>query len=194
MLPYVNIHTHRPTGRGIELRTTGVHPWDAGRMPVESILPLPASVQAIGETGLDSARGPGREVQTATFRTQLALAREKHLPVVLHCVKAFEAVMRELMACEPPAVIFHGFIGSPEQARQAVARGYYLSFGERTFASPKTLAALREVPLSHLFLETDDTLLPIEEIYARAAAARGVAVEELQRTTIENYERIFANG
>lgn len=194
MLPYVNIHTHRPTGRGIELRTTGVHPWDAGRVPVESILPLPASVQAIGETGLDSARGPGREVQTATFRTQLALAREKHLPVVLHCVKAFEAVMRELMACEPPAVIFHGFIGSPEQARQAVARGYYLSFGERTFASPKTLAALREVPLSHLFLETDDTLLPIEEIYARAAAARGVAVEELQRTTIENYERIFANG
>lgn len=194
MLPYVNIHTHRPTGRGIELRTTGVHPWDAGRMPVESILPLPASVQAIGETGLDSARGPGREVQTAAFRTQLALAREKHLPVVLHCVKAFEAVMRELMACEPPAVIFHGFIGSPEQARQAVARGYYLSFGERTFASPKTLAALREVPLSHLFLETDDTLLPIEEIYVRAAAARGVAVEELQRTTIENYERIFANG
>lgn len=194
MLPYVNIHTHRPTGRGIELRTTGVHPWDAGRVPVESILPLPASVQAIGETGLDSARGPGREVQTATFRTQLALAREKHLPVVLHCVKAFEAVMRELMACEPPAVIFHGFIGSPEQARQAVARGYYLSFGERTFASPKTLAALREVPLSHLFLETDDTLLPIEEIYVRAAAARGVAVEELQRTTIENYERIFANG
>ena len=29
MLPYVNIHTHRPTGSGIELRTAGVHPWDA---------------------------------------------------------------------------------------------------------------------------------------------------------------------
>ncbi|HBB11727.1 MAG TPA: Mg-dependent DNase, partial [Alistipes sp.] len=26
MLPYVNIHTHRPTGSGIELRTAGVHP------------------------------------------------------------------------------------------------------------------------------------------------------------------------
>ena len=124
----------------------------------------------------------------------LALAHERQMPVVLHCVKAFEPVMRELDACRPRAVIFHGFIGSPEQARRAVGKGYYLSFGLRAFASPKTLESLRETPLSQLFLETDDSDVPIEEIYARAAKVKGVTPEELRRATLENYGRIFTAG
>ena len=36
MLPYINIHTHRPTGRGIELRTAGIHPWEADSQDVEA--------------------------------------------------------------------------------------------------------------------------------------------------------------
>lgn len=191
---FVNIHTHRPTGRGIELRTAGVHPWDADKEDVSTIVPLLGGVQAVGETGLDFVRGADRETQLAAFRAQLALARERQMPVVLHCVKAFEPVMRELAACPPRAVIFHGFIGSPEQARRAVGKGYYLSFGQRAFASPKTLESLRETPLPQLFLETDESDLPIEEIYARAAAAKGIALEELKRATLENYERIFTTG
>lgn len=191
MLPYVNIHTHRPTGSGIELRTEGVHPWDADMQLVATLGERLSDAQAVGETGLDFVHGPSREVQTEALRAQLRLARERGLPVVLHCVRAFEPLMRELAACEPRAVIFHGFIGSPEQARQALAKGYFLSFGERTFSSSKTLAALRETPLSQLFLETDDSPVPIEEIYARAAEARGVPTEVLQRATLANYERIF---
>lgn len=190
---FVNIHTHRPTGRGIELRTAGIHPWDAGKEDVSTLIPLLGDVQAIGETGLDFVRGADRETQLAAFRAQLALARERQMPVVLHCVRAFEPVMRELDACWPRAVIFHGFIGSPEQARRAVGKGYYLSFGQRAFASPKTLESLRETPLSRLFLETDDSDVPIEEIYARAAGVKGIAQEELQRATLENYERIFTD-
>lgn len=191
MLPYVNIHTHRPTGSGIELRTEGVHPWDADMQLVATLGEQLSDAQAVGETGLDFVHGPSREMQTEALRAQLRLARERGLPVVLHCVRAFEPLMRELAACEPRAVIFHGFIGSPEQARRALAKGYFLSFGERAFASPKTLAALRETPLSQLFLETDDSPVPIEEIYARAAEARGVPTEVLQRATLANYERIF---
>lgn len=190
---FVNIHTHRPTGRGIELRTAGIHPWDAGKEDVSTLVPLLGGVQAIGETGLDFVRGADRAVQLAAFRAQLALARERQMPVILHCVRAFEPVMRELDACRPRAVIFHGFIGSPEQARRAVGKGYYLSFGQRAFASPKTLESLRETPLSRLFLETDDSDVPIEEIYARAAGVKGIAQEELQRATLENYERIFTD-
>lgn len=191
MLPYVNIHTHRPTGSGIELLTAGVHPWNADMQEVATLGERLSDAQAVGETGLDFVHGPSREVQFEALRAQLRLARERGLPVVLHCVRAFEPLMRELAACEPRAVIFHGFIGSPEQARQALAKGYFLSFGERAFASPKTLAALRETPLSQLFLETDDSPVPIAEIYARAAEARGIPVEELQRATLANYERIF---
>ena len=102
--------------------------------------------------------------------------------------------MRRLAACTPRAVIFHGFIGSPEQARQALAKGYCLSFGERTFRSPRSMEALRATPSGQLFLETDDSPVPIGEIYARAAGLRGESVAELQRTTTENYERIFIYG
>ena len=169
---FVNIHTHRPTGRGIELRTAGIHPWDADKENIAALGTLPADVQAIGETGLDYARGAGRQRQLAAFRAQLALARDRQLPVVLHCVRAFEPVMLELAAREPRAVIFHGFIGSPEQARRALEKGYYLSFGVRTFSSPKTLEALRETPPGQLFLETDDSDTGIEEVCARGSGER----------------------
>ena len=51
---FVNIHTHRPTGRGIELRTAGIHPWDADKEDIAALGTLPADVQAIGETGASS--------------------------------------------------------------------------------------------------------------------------------------------
>ncbi len=189
--PYVNIHTHRPTGRNIELHTSGVHPWDADRIAVASLLPFDHQVQAVGETGLDFAKGVPRAVQLAAFRAQLELARQYDLPVVLHCVRAFDAVMRELRACPPRAAIFHGFIGSPEQARQALAAGHWLSFGERTFRSPKTVEAMRCTPLTQLFLETDDSPTPIEEIYRRAAELLGIPEERLQEATLANYKTIF---
>lgn len=219
MVPYVNIHTHRPTGRGVELRAEGIHPWRADHAAAEEFAArldgqadgrldghvdgrldgldgrldgLDGRVQAIGEIGLDYASTVDRQLQLDVLRMQLTLARRRGLPVVLHCVRAFEPLMRELAACPPRAVIFHGFIGSPEQARQALGHGYMLSFGERTFASPKSLRALQEVPLTQLFLETDDDPVTIESIYERVAALRGIELEVLKRATLENYERIFA--
>lgn len=191
---YVDIHTHHPATEAVTPVSVGIHPWDAERLcgttPAECLPGLDAA-EAIGEIGLDFARGPEREVQLAALRTQLHLACERGLPVVLHCVRAFEPLMRELAAAPPRAVIFHGFISSPEQARQALARGYYLSFGARTFASPRSLAALRATPLDRLFVETDTAPDPIGEVYAQVAEARGVTVEALRQATFENYVRIF---
>ncbi len=201
--PFVDIHTHRPTGHGIELRAAGIHPWEAGRQPVEVALQAleaqlaHGEVQAIGEIGLDFARAADsetRNAQIALFRAQLELACRRSLPVVLHCVRAFEETMRLLREQEPRAVIFHGFIGSPEQARRAVERGYSLSFGERTFASPRTLEAMKRTPLRHLFFETDENAMPVAQIYIRVAAVMGLDVETLRRAVFENYERIFIHG
>ena len=197
---YVNIHTHRPTGRDIELHTAGIHPWEAGERPVEAAMQAlktelaRGQAQALGEIGLDFAKAADsktRDAQTALFRAQLALACERGLPVVLHCVRAFEETMRLLREQRPRAVIFHGFIGSPEQARQAAASSCFLSFGERSFASPRTVAALQITPLAQLFLETDESPTPIGEVYARAAALLGIPVETLQAATADNYRRIF---
>ena len=74
MAEYVNIHTHRPAGRGIELRAKGVHPWDAEREDTATLGQRLGDAQAVGETGLDFACGVAREAQTAALRAQLRLA------------------------------------------------------------------------------------------------------------------------
>ena len=184
MLPYVNIHPP-PDGVGNRTPHGGVHPWDADMQLVATLGEQLSDAQAVGETDATSTQDVhARPVSARGGRTDFVRGADcapgrscgwpaSGLPVVLHCVRAFEPLMRELAASEPRAVIFHGFIGSPEQARQALAKGYCLSFGERTFASPKTLAALRETPLSQLFLETDDSPVPIGNLRPGGGGEKG---------------------
>ncbi|MDR2911817.1 MAG: TatD family hydrolase [Alistipes sp.] len=214
--PYIDIHTHRRTGEGIELVSVsagttgaagarpappfsiGVHPWqlaNSGWPTIEAaalreVETAPAA--AIGEIGLDFAQGtPDPEAQKALFETQLKIARERDLPVVLHCVRAFEPTMELLARHRIEKVIFHSFVGSPEQARQAVAKGYHISVGPRSLVSPKTVEALRVTPLERLFLETDDSDTSISEIYARVATLLGLPLPQLKKQLQENYQNIF---
>ena len=167
----VDIHTHRPTGKALEPSFAGIHPWQAETRRIEEIVPRFGEVDLVGE--------------------QLDWAERLGKPVVLHCVKAFEAVMRELAPHALRAVIFHGFIGSSQQAAEAIKKGYYLSFGERTFRSPRTVEALRRTPVENLFAETDESDVPIEEIYRRIAQAKDLDPELLKCAIYRNYREIF---
>ena len=187
----LDIHTHNAQAHTQTIETVGIHPWHALIGEVAEVERLAPSVDAVGEIGLDYACEVGHEEQTAVFRAQLAIAERLEKPVVLHCVRAFEDVIRIVSEYRLKAVIFHGFIGSIEQAQRAVRQGFYLSFGERTFRSPKSIKALRSTPLSHLFVESDESTTPIEEIYAKIAALRDIKVEELLQATEENFGRIF---
>ena len=125
------------------------------------------------------------------FRLHLDAAQRLCLPVVLHCVRAFEPVMNILREYRLRAVIFHGFIGSEQQATRAVGRGYYLSFGPATTRSPRTVAALRSVPLERIFAETDDTDAGIADVYGMICRVRGVEMETLKERLAQNYYDIF---
>jgi TatD DNase family protein len=186
-----DIHTHNAQTHAQTLDTVGIHPWHAATADLAEVERSAPSADAIGEIGLDYACEVPREVQMAVFRAQLAIAERLEKPVVLHCVRAFEDVMKIVGNYHLKAVIFHGFIGSTEQAQRAVNQGYYLSFGERTFRSIKSIEALRTTPLSQLFVESDESTTPIEEIYAKIAELRGVEVSELLKATEANFKRIF---
>lgn len=190
----INIHTHRPMATETTIVTAGIHPWDAATIGERAMLDMAESAEsadAVGETGLDYACEVDKEMQESLFRYQLAIAECLRKPVVLHCVKAFEPMMNILDEYELAAVIFHGFIGSPEQALQAVKAGYYLSFGHRTFASPKSIEALRQIPQNRLFVETDDYDISIDEVYERVAGLLGVELENLEAIIEKNFETIF---
>ena len=185
----IDIHTHRPTS-AVTLTTVGLHPWQAatGVIPSEAEI---LSADAVGEIGLDKACEVDFEQQRAVFEAQLRLAEQHKKPVVVHCVRAFEEVISALEKFTLKAVIFHGFIGSQEQAARAVKKGYFLSFGARTERSKKTIESLRATPLDRLFIETDEADTPIAEMYALVARLRNTEVEELEEATSRNYERIL---
>lgn len=187
----LDIHTHNAQTHAQTIETVGIHPWHAAIGDVAEVERLAPSVDAIGEIGLDYACEIPHEVQMAVFRAQLATAERLEKPVVLHCVRAFEDTIKIVGEYRLKAVIFHGFIGSKEQAQRAVNQDYYLSFGERTSRSPKSIEALRSTPLSHLFVESDESPTPIEEIYTEIAELRGIEVGELLKANEANFKKLF---
>jgi TatD DNase family protein len=176
----------------------GIHPWQLsgdGFDPAEALREVEtAPAAAIGEIGLDfalTAPATDHGEQKMIFAAQLRIAEARRLPVVLHCVRAFEPTMEILAGFQLKKVIFHGFIGSPEQAARAVRSGYSLSFGERSLTSPKTVEALRVTPLENIFLETDDAPVTIADVYTRAAAILAVPLARLQEQLQINYKNSF---
>lgn len=214
MIPFIDIHTHRPapeTLRVVALRSQrlgtdpapalrpyscGIHPWDADRTDTDRLLEEAATAPcaAIGEIGLDYARGSrDDDRQQRLFTAQLAIADRRCLPVVLHSVRAFEEIMTQLALYPDVTAVFHGFVGSPQQAERAVAAGHYLSFGHASFRSPKSVEAMRQMPLERLFLETDDGEVAIDSVYDEAARLLGLPTEALLETLYFNFKALIPN-
>ena len=197
----VNIHTHRPADGQTTLLCAGIHPWladDASPADAAALRGvLGASLdkaQAIGETGLDFACTASRTAQERLFRAHLELAAGMRLPVVIHCVRAFEPTMKILGEYPLRRVLFHGFIGSVQQAQRAVEAGYRLSFGVRSLRSPRTVEAMRTVPAEKIFVETDDDPVTIDEVYRMAAEALSTDIGTLELRLIENFKNFTDNG
>ena len=189
MAKLVDIHTHNPRQGVLSPTMAGIHPWDAERN-----LPMPdfSACDIVGETGLDYAKEVSREAQQELFLRHLTAAEKLTKPVVLHVVKSFEDVMLALKKHRLQGVVFHGFIGSREQAQRAISEGYYLSFGDRSLRSPRTREVIATINPENLFCETDDRDdISIEEIYAEVAKLRGISPEELATQIEKNYKRLF---
>ena len=106
-------------------------------------------------------------------------------------MKAQQEVVNVLTHYSTPFVIFHGFIGSIQQAEQLWERGYHLSFGFGALKSPKTVNVLRHCPEELLFLESDTSGESIGTLYEEVAILRGIGVERLKEIICSNYNRIF---
>jgi TatD DNase family protein len=168
----------------------------------------------IGECGLDAksaepGAGPwpaplGRQVRI--LRAQLALARRHQLPVMLHCLRAHDA-LHALLRDEPPAAggVLHSYSGSAEQVAGYAALGLWFSFaGPITYErARKPAAAAQAVPRDRLLLETDapdQTPRPhrgrnepgfLAATAVALAAAVGLSPPELDALTTRNARTLF---
>lgn len=206
----IDIHTHRggeagqsivslsatellsPSSFPASLFSIGIHPWDVTdnwkeimEKVVRPALALPHAI-AVGEAGLDRLSGAGLALQVSAFTAQALLAEETGKPLIIHCVKAFDELIRLYRQLRPATPwIIHGFRGKPEQATQLLRIGFHLSFGQYYHEG-----SLRLCPADRLFIETDDSPEDIHTLYARAARLREITIEELVAQTRENIKRV----
>ena len=183
-LAILNCSTYTPE-RTISL---GLHPWYAPTEWRETFATIEqcasnSNVAAIGECGIDALRSTlPIEEQKALLRAHALLAERVQKPLILHCVKAFDAIVALHKEISPKqAWIIHGFRGKPQQATLLTKRGLCLSFGEKF-----NKESLMATPAEKLFIESDDSSQSIATIYSTIAAAMGTTVEELARQTMEN--------
>lgn len=188
----------------------GIHPMHAALADEKAMRKLaefaPAGV-AIGETGLDPAYEVSLDLQEEAFRSQIRLAKELELPLLVHCRRAFQ---RTLKIIKEEGIltggIMHAFSGSAEMALEFIRIGFMISVsGTVTWQNavrPKQVAS--GIPLSAMVFETDaPDLTPqsfrgapnqpawmMENIIA-VAELRGMLVTEVISAAIGNSERIL---
>ena len=144
----------------------GLHPCSVKENWQEEIAKVNALVSAhskdfyaIGEIGIDLYWDKTfLEAQKEAFALQIRLAKEYHLPIVIHCREAFEETFEVLEKEKSDDLfgIFHCFTGNKEQALRAISFGLKLGIGGvATFKNGKIDTFLKEIPLEHLVLETD---------------------------------------
>jgi TatD DNase family protein len=198
--------------------SVGIHPHDADtHADVETETLVERShhprVVGIGESGLDFYYDRSdRDRQRASFRSHIAAARASGLPLIVHTRDA-EADTAHILADEMGKGVFHGvihcFTASADFARRALDLGLYISMsGIVTFKNAKDLAAIAaDVPADRLLIETDSPFLapvphrgrPCEPAFVAdtarfLAGLRGETVEQLARTTSDNFRTLFSKA
>ena len=195
---------------------TGIHPHQAGEFAgrvTEGVETVRRALDrhgacAIGEIGLDYHYDfSPRDVQQEVFRAQLALARRRGLPVIIHTREATDDTFRLIEEAGGVRGVFHCFTGDEAMARRAATIDFYVSFaGILTFPKADAVrAAAAVVPLERLLVETDAPYLApvphrgkrnepafVAEVAVRLASIRGIPPGELAAQITRNFDALFA--
>ena len=193
--------------------SVGIHPHDAKTLDDKALETLKGLAQnkkvvAIGEIGLDYYRDLSpRSIQRSAFITQINLARELDLPIIIHNRDSHDDMLSILKEnLNGLSGVMHCFSGGLETARAALAMGFGISFaGPITFKNalrPQEVA--RGLPLAALLCETDAPYLAphphrgernepalLGLNLAVLAELHGLPPEDMAWIVWENAERIF---
>ena len=208
----VRVHQVWPAVRfavGIHPHQAGHHAGDldAGIALVEAAIDTHRGV-AVGEIGLDYHYDfAPRDVQQLVFRRQIALARARGLPIVIHTREATDDTFR-ILRDEAAGVrtVFHCFTGGAGMARAALDLGAWLSFaGIVTFPRAEELReAARLVPADRFLVETDSPYLApvphrgkrnepafVAKVVGTLAEVRGTTPGDVAARTTGNFAAVF---
>jgi TatD DNase family protein len=194
----------------------GLHPLDADKWTetmAEEIRQKAADearVVAIGEMGLDFYKADNADRQQEVFLTQLEIACQLDLPVIIHCRDAAVSLRQ---ACQTLSGryklkgVMHCWSGTPEETRWFLDLGFYISFsGIVTFKNATQVQeSASVVPSDRLLVETDCPFLAplpyrgkrnepayVYYVAQKLAELRKTPLDKLAEETTANARQLFA--
>jgi len=194
----------------------GLHPTSVQRDTFEKELELvkywldKREFAAVGEIGIDLYWDKTQlKEQQIAFKTQIGWAKEKGLPIVIHCRESFDEIfdILEEERDEKLFGIFHCFTGTKEQAECAIGFNMKLGIGGVvTFKNGKIDQFLNEIPIEHIVLETDSPYLApapyrgkrnessyLQNVVEKLTDIYGLSKNEIAQLTTRNALSVFAN-
>ena len=191
----------------------GLHPTSVKENYKEELLHVKEWIDkrdfyAIGEIGIDLYWDKSfLKQQQEVFRTQIKWAKEKKLPIVIHCRQAFDEIFEVLESEKYDSLrgIFHCFTGNLEQAQKAISYNMKLGIGGVvTFKNGKIDQFLKEIDLKHIVLETDAPYLApkpfrgkrnesayIINVVDKLVDIYGLSFDEIAKITTDNSKAVF---
>ncbi len=145
------------------------------------------------ETGLDyMPHSPAYDVQQDAFRKQIRIAREFGLPLVTHSREADDDTLRLLREEGAGEVggAWHYFQGDLRLAERVIDLGFYISLAKPLLRLPELQAAVEQLPLDRIVIETDSYPQPFKKNPIRRTEPWHLPqvaekVAELQRTDVQ---------
>lgn len=213
VIPYIDLHTHGRVQTEGEIRvnnlmlnetsdiptdpfSAGLHPWYANQISLDDLLHKlnqyleSPELVAIGETGLDKVCKNAMNLQMDVFEFQLKIAAENNLPVIIHCVKAWDELI-EISDNHHCAKILHGYQGGVQLTERLLKKGFCFSIGKAILTAGSGIqSAVHLIPKTSIFCETDTSEISISEIYGKVCNLLKLRDEDLRKIIFENYERI----
>lgn len=201
----------------------GIHPnvgqpWNPNVLQDIRTLSQEPEVVAIGEIGLDYFRQhTSIEQQKIMFQAQLNLAAELGLPVVLHNRDSIEDLLailstwhRNLIRSNNPLAerpgVLHSYSADLDSAQAVIEMNFYIGIsGPVTFTNaPDRKSVTKNLPLTHLLLETDAPYLAphphrgkrnepsyIPLIAEEIARLHQISLQEVAQVTYANAHYLF---
>jgi TatD DNase family protein len=162
---------------------------------------------AVGEIGLDLfVKDLDYATQEFFYVEQLKIAKDYDLPVLLHCRRSNDELLKHLRKIGVRGGIAHAFNGSPQQANTFIKLGFKLGFGGAfTWPRANNLRRLAvDLPLEAIVLETDSPDIPpvwvgrgrnapgeLPRIAQTLAELRGLDIEAVAHATTRNACELF---
>lgn len=181
--------------------TVGIHPDEIGDITPEvwekmrTLCDLEKMI-AVGEIGLDYYWDKeNHRTQIKWFEKQMDLAREKHLPIVIHSRDAAADTLDVVKANKAGEIggIVHCFSYGKEIAREYLDMGFYLGIGGvLTFNNAKKLKeVVAYAPMDCLVLETDSPYLSPVPFRGKRNTSRNIpyivqAISDIKGISSEN--------